>query len=567
MKFPWFTFCVVVAVSTIAFLWMTKDRPDRPGKPATADSQPKLLTVPFEKGKANAAQDESARRPEEPANAAAPAAEIVPVTTPNEIRDDNGLELKLVWCPPGSVTMESVEVITESVPALLSTLKITPVKAVLKQGYWLGQYEVTQSQWKAVMKSEPWKSNPLLTKDRADSPATYVSWADAVEFCRRLTEHERGAGRLSNDWEYTLPTEAQWERACRAGTETSFSFGDDESKLGEYAWFYDNAANAVGEQYAHRVGQKKANPWGLCDMHGNVWEWCRDVYTQKLPGGRDPEVMPDEKTQESHRVRRGGGWGDLAALCRAALRGSDGPSSTNFDLGLRVALSPAAPAAVAPQPESLKTEKLRADTRPPEVLPPAQAPPLAADPRRGKEAGEVRDDNGLKLKFVWCPPGTFKMGSPPTERGRQASEDQVEVTLTQGYWLGQCEVTQAQWKELLKTEPWKGQRLTKEGADLPATSVSWDDAVDFCRKLTEQERQAGRMANGWECTLPTEAQWERACRAGTETRYSFGDDESKLGEYAWFASNVSNTGERYARPVGQKKPNPWGLYDMHGNVK
>jgi formylglycine-generating enzyme required for sulfatase activity len=153
-----------------------------------------------------------------------------------------------------------------------------------------------------------------------------------------LTEQERLAGRLPSEWEYTLPTEAQWERACRARTETKFNFGDDESKLGDYAWFRDNAFKA-GEPYAHRVGQKTANPWGLCDMHGNVWEWCRDIYTEKLPGGRDPEVKRAGKTGRSNQVIRGASWGDGAGYCRSAFRLRDSPGDRNGILGFRVALS------------------------------------------------------------------------------------------------------------------------------------------------------------------------------------------------------------------------------------
>jgi formylglycine-generating enzyme required for sulfatase activity len=199
---------------------------------------------------------------------------------------------------------------------------------------------------------------------------------------------------------------------------------------------------------------------------------------------------------------------------------------------------------------------------------PDKAKKSAVDTMLGKEPGQARDDNGLKLKLVWCPPGKFTMGSPKSEADRNNDEDQVEVALTKGFWLGKFEATRSEWKQMMANEPWNdGQRIVVEGADdIPATNVRWEEGMEFCRKLTERERQAGRVPEGWEYTLPTEAQWERACRAQTETRFSFGDDESKLGEYAWFAGNATKSDEKTPHHVGQKKPNAWGLYDMHGNV-
>ncbi len=134
-----------------------------------------------------------------------------------------------------------------------------------------------------------------------------MSWNDATEFCEKLTTIERKAGILKANEEYRLPTEAEWEYACRAGTKTAFSFGDDESKLGEYGWFN---GSPVREQYAHKVGMKKPNPWGLHDMHGNVVEWCSDRMGLKLSGGTDPAGTEEGE----YRNQRGGGWADLASV-------------------------------------------------------------------------------------------------------------------------------------------------------------------------------------------------------------------------------------------------------------
>ena len=223
------------------------------------------------------------------------------------------------------------------------------VAVTLTKSFWLGKTEVTQGQWQQVMSTEPWKGQPLVQADK-DCPATYVSFFDAVEFCEMLTDLERKAGKLKANEEYRLPTEAQWEYACRAGTTTAFSFGD-ESKLNSHAWWGGldveaaskgeikaGPGNAAREQYAHKVGLKKPNPWGLHDMHGNAAEWCSDWFGKKLSGGTDL-VGPEGG---SRRVLRGGGWWFGPDLCRSAIRGSSVPSYRFSALGFRVARSQSA---------------------------------------------------------------------------------------------------------------------------------------------------------------------------------------------------------------------------------
>lgn len=269
---------------------------------------------------------------------------------PGELRDDNSLKLKLVWCPPGFLTMENFEIVatpasaltdeprSASLPKPSRTQIVVPAKVYLTRGFWLGQFEVTQAEWTEIMKTAPWKGD-RLTRVGAEFPATKIAWNDAVEFCRVLTDQERQAGRLPNEWEYTLPTDAQWERACRARTETRFCCGDDDSKLVEYAWF-DNHAKDATDLFPHRGGQKKPNPWGLYDMHGNVSEWCRDVFARTVPGGRDPEVKSPDEPGSTTRVIRGGCCFDFASGCRSANRNWLVPSYRCNWIGFRVALSP-----------------------------------------------------------------------------------------------------------------------------------------------------------------------------------------------------------------------------------
>lgn len=185
-------------------------------------------------------------------------------------------------------------------------------------------------------------------------------------------------------------------------------------------------------------------------------------------------------------------------------------------------------------------------------------------------ATEVKKLGGMS--FVWCPPGTFQMGSPETEKDRKGNEKQVEVTLSQGFWMGKTEVTQSQWQKVMGTAPWKKTTGGQKGENFPAYNVSWDDAIEFCQKFTEQGHNEGWLPEEQEIRLPTEAQWEYACRAGTTTRFFYGDDieYTQLNKYAWFEENASFKDEgyaqQYAQQVGQKEPNPWNLSDVHGNL-
>ncbi len=153
------------------------------------------------------------------------------------------------------------------------------------------------------------------------------------------------------------------------------------------------------------------------------------------------------------------------------------------------------------------------------------------------------------MKLILIPAGKFLMGSPESEKGRQNNEPQHEVTLSKPFYMGVTEVTQAQYEAVTGTNP-----SHFKGATNPVETVSWDDAAEFCKKLSERTGRTFR--------LPTEAEWEYACRAGTKTAFSFGDADKALGDYAWYGANSDGK----THPVGQKKPNPWGLYDMYGNV-
>ena len=194
-------------------------------------------------------------------------------------------------------------------------------KVTLTKGFYLGKYEVTQAQWTVVMETNPSE----FAGDHL--PVEMVSWKDAMEFCRKLTELERAAGRIPDGWKYTLPTEAQWEYACRAGTTTVYAFGNKITTK------QANFDKALGKTTS--VGKYPANAWGFHDMHGNVREWCLDWHNPFAKGSmRDPQGPADG----SNRVNRGGSWNNYDRYMRSANRSWGTPDFRNSPLGFRLSL-------------------------------------------------------------------------------------------------------------------------------------------------------------------------------------------------------------------------------------
>lgn len=233
------------------------------------------------------------------------------------------------WIPPGTFTMGSPETEFDR-----STNESPQTVVTLSQGFWMERYEVTQWEYTSLMGTNP--AVFIFTGD-TNQPVEQVSWFDAYTYCARLTVQERAAGRVPAGYEYRLATEAEWEYAARAGTTTRFSFGDDPTYalLPNYAWFNGDSGGS-----SHDVGTRLANPWGLYDMAGNVWEWCADWYGP-YPGGtaKDP-TGPDIG---SSKVMRGGSWHFPGGDARSADREFNGPDFASFGIGIRVVLGPTSP--------------------------------------------------------------------------------------------------------------------------------------------------------------------------------------------------------------------------------
>ena len=254
----------------------------------------------------------------------------------------------MVWIPPGTFTMGSPESERGRWEEDGPLTRVT-----LTQSFWMSKYEVTQREYLALMGNNPSRFQPPDYPEDLDRPVEQVWWDDAVAYCQALTEQERAAGHLPEGWEYRLPTEAEWEYACRAVTTTRYSFGDALEchdgcgpcgLLDQYMWWCGNAEGST-----HRVGHKLPTSWGLHDMHGNVWEWCQDWWSFNLPGGS----LTDPKGPESGsgRVFRGGSWDRLARRCRSAIRGGLIPDGLSADIGFRVVLAPGQPWSEAGEPQ------------------------------------------------------------------------------------------------------------------------------------------------------------------------------------------------------------------------
>ena len=392
-----------------------------------------------------------------------------------------GVEMEMVWCPPGAFWMGS------SAHEAGRGDDEKQHLVTLSEGFWMGKTEVTQAQWRGVI-----GDNPSEHKGDAPLPVENVAWNQCQEFCKKTG--------------LRLPTEAQWEYACRAGSTGPFG---GTGKSDEMGWY-----RAV--KGTQPVGQKQPNAWGLHDMHGNVQEWCADWYAAySKEAATDPEGPEDA----DERVSRGGSWrSGRASECRSAKRYHEESSRAyGGDQGFRVCCTATEMSAFI--------EKQRSEA--------------ARQPKAGATK-TITLPGGAKMEMVWCPRGTFMMGSPKSEKGRKDDETQHQVTLSKGFWMAKTEVTQEQWKSVMGNNPSK-HTSRRNGDNLPVEQVNWDECRLFCEKA----------GNGMR--LPTEAEWEYACRAGSTGAVSGG---------AWFKGNS----EGRTHPVGEKKANAWGLHDMHGNV-
>ena len=262
-----------------------------------------------------------------------------------------GAPLQLVWIEAGEFIMgaeppdpEDEELEEDDLNANSTIEPVDPRpfdqipdhSTVIGKGFWLGKFELTQSQWESAMGTKPWLNLPSA-QTNPDKPAVFISWDDAQHFVGRLNQ-------AAGDSLYRLPSEAEWEYACRAGTTTPWSHGDRQTRVTDYVWYEKNAWE-VDERFVHSAGTKRPNPWGLYDMHGNAEEWVQDWYGA-FYYETARELDPQGPDRGVARVLRGGSYSDLAENVRSAYRNSARPDFLSGRFGMRVLARAALPTGV-----------------------------------------------------------------------------------------------------------------------------------------------------------------------------------------------------------------------------
>ena len=480
----------------------------------------------------------------------------------------NSIGMSLTQIPAGEFSIKGTN-LSDNVSGPQTQLKHGQVL----DSFYMGTCEVTNEQYYAVMQSFQHRYKP------ANRPAAKVSWPKAVEFCRRLSalEAEQQLGHV-----YRLPTEPEWEYACRAGTQTAYSFSGTSVKLTAHAWFSSNANGA-----SHAVGTRKANPWGLFDMHGNVWEWCADSF--QFTGERyEGTSLP---ATDGLRVRRGGGWLSLADHCRSDVRRGLAAGRTLADVGFRVVMSRSQPSAnvattgnraqaqgatrnslpeIPPGPsvaglqiatgETASTPPIASDTtavsdsriataptptpqprRPTRAVPepatvnrpatqtpkPSTRRPQPANPKTLQSRDYLINSIGMTMRRI--APGVWHATDPQLEAAATHTSDTRTLRVDQPFYVGIHEVTQEQFKVIMGTNPSRFRN-----PDHPVETVHWYAAESFCNKLSAlaEEKAAGRRYR-----LPTESEWEYCCRAAESRGAAPPKDQDWMNLNFWCANN------------------------------
>ncbi|HUE12581.1 MAG TPA: SUMF1/EgtB/PvdO family nonheme iron enzyme [Planctomycetaceae bacterium] len=598
------------------------DRAKATIRPEPVDAGPELLTAPFDESAAGRARAEWAAY----------------LNTPEQMPNSLGMKLQLI--PPGEFRMGSEETYLELVehfPNVREAEEENPVSRLglasarpqhtvrITKPFYLGAYEVTNGQFKKFVNAAAPKAGAAAPKAgpawrrwgieiNEQAPVVDVSWNDAVAFCDWLSRTE---GKT-----YRLPTEAEWEYACRGGTNTRYWNGDAPERLQQIANVRDMAAQKKGAEWQNTpsdssglaapgdVGRYPANNFGLYDMYGNAAEWCSDWFSTSFYK-ESPQADPTGPSAGALHVVRGGSSRTLPLFCRSAHRNAGAPAHRSNTVGFRVVCVGTKP----PWPPVLPTPAPQpAGAAPGPLVAPFKEEEVSAARKAWARYSQIQEQgiDSAGVTLVLIPPGEFMMGSTPEQiaktsqfepkfKKESANHEQPlhRVRIGRPFYLAAHEVTRGQFARFahatgyktgcerpggkgvgydqatkkLKTDAKYNWRNTAFGQQEthPVVNVSWNDAMAFCKWLTWLEGKTYR--------LPTEAEWEYACRAGTTTLFYSGDDPESLAKIANVADETAKatfTGWRaikardgfvFTAPVGSFRANAFGLFDMHGNVR
>ena len=423
-------------------------------------------------------------------------------------------------------------------------------KVRITRPFYLGKYEVTVGQYRV--------HNPKYTPEKREDLPPEVSkmavhklmWSRTAHFCDWVAQLTGVTVRL--------PTEAEWEYACRADTSAPYPWGTDKPATRPYA---NTRGGGDGSGFITLVGRYPPNAWGLYDTIGNAAEACIGMYDEAYYR-KSPETDPLGPAGGTLFIYRGGSWYSQPHHARTAYRFPVDYRGW-ISNGLRcLTETPYVELAGSGSENALQRGEL------PEHLRDAFEAPRKRKDQYGnpvvRRNGDKRDrETGLpyeiwlkdpQIEFVLVSAGEFVMGAD--EDAWQAAPAH-QVRITRPYYLGKYELTQAQWQEIAGTQPWADDKEVVSKGRHAAEYLSWNDCHMLAAKLNERaEVKCFR--------LPTAAEWEYACRAGSAGAYCFGDDAGQLERYAWFGQGPK--AERRVRAIGLKLPNAWGFHDMHGNV-
>ena len=481
----------------------------------------------------------------------------------------NGVPFNMIQVEGGTFTMGSPDSDSDAYG------NEKPAHQVTLSSYYIGETEVTQALWKAVM-----GSNPSHFTSELQRPVEQVSWYDCQTFISKLNE-------LTGE-NFCLPTEAEWEYAARGGKCSNGYKYSGGNTIEDVAWYETNSSSRT-----HVVKSRKPNELGIYDMNGNVWEWCFDWYGSYSSSAQTDPIGP---SSGYYRVLRGGSWNSKVKDCRVAVRLDYSPDRSYYSRGLRLAISSTERGSIATGKASAITSNSvtlsgvvsgatneiscgiiygtssditslnnnRVGTSSDgaysidvSYLQPGTTYYYCAYAIIGGEEqyGEILSFttsysvNGVLFKMIEVEGGSFIMGSPDSDSDAYSDEKPAHQVTLSSYYIGETEVTQALWQAVMGGNP----SFYTDDLQRPVECVSWNDCHTFISKLNELTGERFR--------LPTEAEWEYAARGGKESKGYKYSGSNTIGDVAWYWDNSSMT-----NTVKTKQPNELGIYDMSGNV-